>query len=205
LVISLSDPAFHTVWVDYHSLNGTAVAGQDYVAVSGQLVFQPGDRTKTVLVDVLSDTIKEGKETFFLVLTNPQEAILGRGQSTVTIADPGRLFTLTPCRVSDSRLGLGALTAGELRTMTLHGVCGIPATAIAVSANITVAQPQGFGFIEIFPANLIAPPTSVLNFGGGQTRANNTIIVLSPDGKATVKNISLGTTHLIVDVNGYFE
>jgi CSLREA domain-containing protein len=205
LVVSLSDPAFHTVWVDYHTVNGTATSGLDYTPVSGQLVFQPGDQTKTVPVDVLADSLREGKETFFLVLTNPQGAILGRGQGTATVADPGSLFTLKPCRLSDSRQGSGAFAAGELRTFTMTGSCGVPATAVANSANLTVTQPVAPGFIEIFPSDKIAPATSVLNFVGGQTRANNTIIVLSPTGQATIKNVSNGTTHVIIDVNGYFE
>ncbi len=204
-VVSLSDPAFHTVWVDYHTVDGTANAGSDYTSATGQLVFQPGDQTKTIPVDVLADTLREGKETFFLVLTNPQGALLGRGQGTATVGDPRSFFTLKPCRLSDSRQGSGAFAAGELRIFTMTGSCGVPDTAIAISANITVAQPGGLGFIEIFPSDKIAPATSVLNFLGGQTRANNAIIVLSPTGQATVKNVSFGTTHVIIDVNGYFE
>jgi hypothetical protein len=203
--VSLADTAFHTVFVDYSTLNGTATAGLDYIAASGQLVFQPGERTKTVPVNVLADAVRENKEYFYLVLANPQGAILGRQQGTATVADPGSFFTLTPCRLYDSRLSGGVFIAGELRTLTLPGSCKIPATAVAVSANLTVTEATAPGFIEAFPADQIAPPTSVLNFVAGKNRANNAIVVLSPDGKATIKNVSNGTVHVVFDVNGYFE
>ena len=203
--VSLADTAFHTVFVDYSTLNGTATAGLDYIAASGQLVFQPGERTKTVPVVVLADALRENKEYFYLVLANPQGAILGRQQGTATVADPGSFFTLTPCRFYDSRLSGGVFIAGELRTLTLPGSCKIPATAVAVSANLTVTEATAPGFIEAFPADQIAPPTSVLNFVAGKNRANNAIVVLSPDGKATIKNVSNGTVHVVFDVNGYFE
>jgi hypothetical protein len=203
--VSLSDPAFHTVWVDYDTVDDTAKAGPDYTAASGQIVFQPGEATKTVPVYVLSDALCERMERFHLVLTNPQGAILGRGQGTARVADPGSLFTIAPCRLSDSRSGAGAFIAGELRTLKFTGSCRVPTTAVAVSANITVTEPKAPGFVEAFPADKIAPPTSVLNFVGGKTRANNAIVVLSPDGKATIKNVSNGTVHIIIDVNGYFE
>jgi hypothetical protein len=203
--VSLTDTAFHTVFVDYHTVSGTATAGLDFVAASGQLVFQPGESTKMVPVDVLADAVRENKENFYLVLTNPQGATLGRGQGTATVADPGSFFTLAPCRFYDSRLSGGAFIAGELRTLTLRGSCKIPATAVAVAANLTVAQAQAPGFIEACPADLIAPPTSVLNFAPGVNRANNAIVGLSPDGKATIKNVSTGTIHFVFDVNGYFE
>jgi CSLREA domain-containing protein len=203
-VVSLSDPSFHTVWVDFHTTDGTATQGLDFLSVPGQLVFQPGDVAKTVSVDIRADALREVTETFFLVLTNPQGAILGRGQGTATVADPGSLFTVKPCRLYDSRQA-SVFVAGELRTLTLTGSCGVPDTAIAISANITVTQPTAPGFIEVFPSDRIAPATSVLNFTSGQTRANNAVVTLSAAGQATFKNVANGTTHVIVDVSGYFE
>lgn len=44
-----------------------------------------------------------------------------------------------------------------------------------------------------------------MNFGAGQTRANNVILSLNLSGRFTVSPFLLsGTTHLILDVNGYF-
>ena len=47
---------------------------------------------------------------------------------------------------------------------------------------------------------------SAINFRAGQTRANNVMISLSPDGDFTVRfEAPTGTAHVIVDVVGFFE
>lgn len=66
-----------TITVDYSTRDGTALAGLDYVARSGTLSFVPGESTKTVVVDLLDDTLPETGERFGLVLSNPVNAALG--------------------------------------------------------------------------------------------------------------------------------
>jgi hypothetical protein len=90
----------------------------------------------------------------------------------------------------------------------LAGVCGIPADATAVSANLTVTQPTGTGFLQAIPHGLALPPTSSLNFVAGQTRANNATLSLlgTPAGVVTMTpGMVSGTVHVIVDVNGFFR
>ena len=74
--VSLSRAARDGVSVDYETADGTATAGEDYTAVSGTLVFPPGETERTVAVAILDDAIDEGRETFFLRLSNPQGAYL---------------------------------------------------------------------------------------------------------------------------------
>ena len=119
-------------------------------------------------------------------------------------------FTLDPCRVFDTRnpdgpLGGPALSSGVLRNFTVTGQCGIPAGVQAISGNITVTQPGGQGHLTLFPTGGSQPVVSSMNFGAGQTRANNVIVSLDLNGRFTVSPFLLsGTTHLILDVNGYF-
>lgn len=123
------------------------------------------------------------------------------------------LFTLTPCRALDTRnatgpLGGPALGGGVSRTFTLAGVCGIPAGARVVSANVTVVNPAAAGDLVIYPATLAtAPPTSTVSFRIGSTRANNAHLSLASDGTGRVvaKNNASGALHLVVDVNGYYR
>ena len=68
----------HRVEVDYATGDGTARAGADYRATSGTLVFEPGERVKTVEVEVLADAHDEGIETVWLELSNPVGATIGR-------------------------------------------------------------------------------------------------------------------------------
>ncbi|HSS44818.1 MAG TPA: hypothetical protein VLO07_05690, partial [Thermoanaerobaculia bacterium] len=130
------------------------------------------------------------------------------GSATVAVnAQCGKFFTLTPCRVIDTRsTNTPALAAAGQRTFLLTGSCGIPSTAQAVSVNVAVTGESAGGHLQIFPAGSPLPLTSVINYRAGQTRANNAIISLGPGGDITVKcNQDTGTTDLILDVNGYFE
>jgi hypothetical protein len=121
-------------------------------------------------------------------------------------------YTVVPCRVIDTR-GLGAPIGGpvlhgqETRSFAVIGYCDIPSTARALSINLTVTQPTAQGHVRLFPADQPVPTASNLNYVAGQTRANNAIISLSPTGElaAFVGQPAGTTTHLIIDVNGYFE
>jgi hypothetical protein len=125
---------------------------------------------------------------------------------------PGRdLYTVSPCRIVDTRqAGQGPiLTSGLERTLMIHGVCGIPATARVVAVNVTVLTPTGAGNLSFYAGDLAPSGTSTINFGTGQTRANNAILPLAFDGTGTIAVtpfvVGGGTVHLIVDVSGYFE
>lgn len=123
---------------------------------------------------------------------------------------PG-FYTLTPCRVVDTRnpvgpLGGPALNAGASRTFALAGTCGIPETAKAVSINLTVTQSDSAGALVLYPADVGLPPTTTINYSSGQTRANNSIMGLSTAGALAVYSAQAsGTAHFILDVNGYFQ
>jgi hypothetical protein len=130
------------------------------------------------------------------------------------IKEPGLAFhTVTPCRMVDTRNAAGPLGGPALqpgaRIFVLTGLCGVPATAKSLSVNLTVTQPAALGFLSLLPGDdkLLAPGTSAINFGGGQTRANNAVPLLAYDGSGSIKVINggSGSVHFILDVNGYFE
>ena len=66
--VSLDAPAGAPVDYIFETRDGTALAGEDYVATSGNLAFAIGQQTATVQVELLPDTDVEGDETFSLVL-----------------------------------------------------------------------------------------------------------------------------------------
>ena len=97
-----------TVTVAYGTLNGSAIAGLDYTATNGTLVFQPGQQAKTIAVAVSDDTLQEGNETFTVSLSNPQNATLLKGVGTATIEDndgtqppPGLTLAINDVTVSE--------------------------------------------------------------------------------------------------------
>jgi hypothetical protein len=118
--------------------------------------------------------------------------------------------TITPCRLVDTRNPAGpyggpALTAGTDRTIDVDGgACSVPATADAVMLNVTVVGPTATGNLRIWPTGDTAPVASAVNFGTGQTRGNNGIFKLNTNGQFDMRT-AVGTTHVIIDVVGYFE
>jgi serine/threonine protein kinase len=72
--------------------------------------------------------------------------------------------------------------------------------------NLTVTQPTALGHLVLFPGDLAQPPASTINYREGQTRANNAIELLGTAGTISVAcGQATGTTHFILDVNGYFQ
>jgi glucose/arabinose dehydrogenase len=115
-------------------------------------------------------------------------------------------FTLTPCRLVDTRSAGPALASGSTRTFTAAGVCGIPATASIIAANVTVIGAASSGNLQMWPAGTPAPGTNVLSFQAGETRANNALVTLGASGDFSVfAGFPAGSAHLVVDVVGWFE
>jgi sugar lactone lactonase YvrE len=113
------------------------------------------------------------------------------------------LYIVTPCRVADTRDST-AIAHAETRNFQMAGVCGIPADAAAVVANVTAVGPLTDGWLALWPAGTTWGGTSTMNYRIGRTRANNAVIPLSNDGMVSVLN-SGGPQHLILDVTGYFR
>lgn len=139
--------------------------------------------------------------------------LLGDGNARPPCGAPlgARLNTLTPCRLIDTRLATGAwggpaLVAGAERDFTLTGRCGIPASARVVTGNITVTSPTSAGSLSIRPGGTVPVVSSPIAYRAGQTRANNVFLLLGGGGDVLVScSQPSGTTHFVLDVNGYFE
>jgi uncharacterized repeat protein (TIGR01451 family) len=125
-------------------------------------------------------------------------------------------FTIPPCRLLDTRNAVGpyggpALVAGADRTfdaVAVTGACAgkLPATAKAISVNVTVTLPTAAGNLRLYPAGQAPPLISTVNYSAGQTRGNNAVVQLNGAGEFAVYCAQAsGTAHAIVDVNGYFE
>ena len=125
---------------------------------------------------------------------------------------PMSYYTLTPCRVLDTRgpagpFGAPALAGGADRTFAIAGRCGIPSTATAVSGNLTITSPTASGFLTAHPNGSAIPLASAINFRAAQTRANNAILSLGPAGDlALFAGLSqTQNVNAIFDVTGYFQ
>jgi hypothetical protein len=137
------------------------------------------------------------------------------GNATVSVAPAGSavlFYALPPCRVLDTRnatgpLGGPALQASATRTFDVSTAgCGVPAGAVAISANIVVTNEAAPGYLVLFRSDTLLPGTSSISFSASRTRANNLLVGLASSTPTfAVFNGSAGTVDIILDVNGYFQ
>ncbi|MBT8127893.1 MAG: hypothetical protein KJP15_10440 [Gammaproteobacteria bacterium] len=105
-----------TIGVDYASSDGTATAGDDYIAVNGSLSFADGETSRTFGVEIINDgSIQEGNESLNLILSNPTDsAVLGSpSTASLTISEKDAIF--------DGTGGGGSIDLIAL--MSLLGLC----------------------------------------------------------------------------------
>ncbi|MDH6134739.1 hypothetical protein P3T37_004143 [Kitasatospora sp. MAA4] len=116
-----------------------------------------------------------------------------------------------PNRLLDTRGAIGTPTSTPIPSdsavsLQVAGRAGIPATGVtAVVLNVTVTAPTSEGFLTVVPSGTTPIGTSNLNWKAGETIPNQVIVPVGPDGKVTIYNSSLGTTHVVADVFGYFS
>lgn len=121
------------------------------------------------------------------------------------VAPPG-LRAVTPVRLLDTREPLGVPTAakveaGRIFELALGSQVGDSTTAVAL--NVTVTEPEGEGFLTVYPCDRPLPNASNLNFVDGETVPNLVNVKLSITD--TVCFFSSRTTHLVVDLTGTYE
>ncbi len=145
-----------------------------------------------------------------VTVTNP-DASLATRTGAYRYASGLGFFSVLPCRVLDTRntagpLGAPSLVAGADRLFTVAGQCGVPSTAVAISANVAVTASTGAGYVTVTQGDLPAPVTSTVNYATGQTRANTAMISLGAAGEIRARcGQTSGKADLVLDVNGYYQ
>lgn len=81
----LTAASYEQVRVDFFTSDGTALAGSDYVATNGVLVFDPGVTNLTLRLGITSDIVPEPDKVFYLNYTNALNVAAAPTQTPVTI------------------------------------------------------------------------------------------------------------------------
>jgi dienelactone hydrolase len=156
------------VTVDFSTVGGSAVAGQDFVSTHGSIVFASvEEQVKFIQVPILNDGVKEADETFQLMLANPGNGVLGtvtNASVTITDNDPGVQFeqALRWIRETEGLLTLKALRGNDV---------DLPAFSVEyASSNLTAVA--GEDYVET---------NGTLNFAEGETLKELTVPVLRND------------------------
>ncbi|MCU1399318.1 MAG: putative thermolysin family peptidase [Acidimicrobiales bacterium] len=124
-----------------------------------------------------------------------------------------KLVPIVPARLLESRGGasttdgesnaIGLRPAGAVTVVRVAGRAVVPLDATAAVLNVTVTEATAPGFATVFPCGGDPPTASNLNYGAGTTIANAVISRIAADG--TVCVFTQQATHLVIDVNGYFN
>ena len=110
------------------------------------------------------------------------------------------LYTATPCRVLDTRSGVGVLN-GVLGIDVIGSACAPPSTAQAYIVNATVVPAGPLSYVTLWPDGESQPDVSTLNAGDGAVTSNLAIV---PTTNGIVRAFSSDATQLIVDLSSYF-
>ncbi len=98
--------------------------------------------------------------------------------------------------VKDGRDAAGAVIAPDV----------VPDGAVAVAINVTVASPTGPNFLSVVPGDAAAFTTSTINWPGGFDAANGATVKLDATRQLKVFcGDQTGSTHVIIDVTGYYR
>jgi hypothetical protein len=153
--ISLSKPSTRSISFQYTTVNGTAVAGTDYLARSGTATIAAGSLGRTVTISVRGDRVVEPNEKFKLVISGPQGANLGINAGAGTIlnddASSGVQISVGDASVREGNQGDRTVTVA----ITLSAARANPTTvdwaSVAGSATAGVDYDTNSGTVN-FPA-----------------------------------------------------
>lgn len=143
LEVTLSNPSESTVTVDFSTANVDALATDDYAATSGTLTFAPGDTVKTIVVQVVGDTMFEPDESFAVNLADATgDATIGDGQGAATIENDDGQPTLSIDDVSQAEGDGGP--AEFVFTVTLSNPSFVAIRADIATADGTAVSPDDY-------------------------------------------------------------
>ena len=146
--VSLSRAGGEPVMVRYATEDGTATAGSDYAAASGQLTFAAlSTAARTIVVTVRDDAVDEGAETFTVRLSDAQGATLAVAAATGTIDDDDvRAVAVQPAALNVSEGGRASYTVvlGSRPTAPVT-VTVAAASEVEVDPVALVFTPVGWG------------------------------------------------------------
>lgn len=175
--IRLEGPVGMALSLDYATTNGSALAGSDYLAVSGTLVFPPDVTTQFVTIPIRGDLTDEPNETFTLLLSNPTNATLSASQVTVTILDNDPLPAVS---IADAAVVEGNGGTNMIFAMTLSNPSGSEVRVTCTTSNGTALSGNDYASTTttvIFPAGSTNQNFAVTVFGDSNNEPDQSFTV----------------------------
>jgi large repetitive protein len=192
--VTMDAPSANTVTVNYATSNGSAVAPDDYTAVSGTLTFAPGETSKTVPVTVESDTLDENTEYVNLTLSSPVNATVQDNSGDLRILDddtrPG--ISVDDVSISEPDTGTAAVTFH----VSLSAASANVVTVNYATANGSATAPGDYTSVS-----------NTLTFNPGETVKPVQVLVagdtLHENSEYLTLNLGAPTMASVLDSTGY--
>lgn len=180
------------------TFNGSPITLTNFTPNSFTFVTPPsaasGGTAQVQATDVLGAS-PEGAQSLFTYL----------GLSNYTPVSPFRILDTRPksciqC-TTDPTFGPGVTRRLQVTGVGAHP---IPGNATAAVLNVTEVAGTGGGLLTVYPYGSVNRPTaSNLNFPPGKVISNLVTVTVGTGGAVDIYN-ALGSTNVIVDVEGYF-
>lgn len=175
------------------------------------VTVQPGGGTVTVPYTQLGTTIgglSNGTTYSFSVVAhnNVMTGPASVSNSVVPLPPPAAsgYHPVTPVRVLDTRIGLGApraqLTPWQSVTIRVAGVNGVPSNATAVVLNVVAVNATSPGFLVVYRSG--GSSGTNLWYPQGSAEANLVTVRVGPGGTATLRAMS--AVNVLADLQGYY-
>lgn len=168
ITVQRDGPARGIATIDYITVEGTARAGSDFDATGGNLIFNPGEFTKTFDVTIREDFIREGEESFSVQLRNPfGSAVIGTPDTaTIAIIDNEDLPAV---QFSSDNYSVSETDGSANITVTVNSVSETPFTVDYGTRDRTATLTD----------NDYQEATGTLNFLPGQTTQSFSVPILT--------------------------
>lgn len=206
--VRLLTAATGTVTVDYATVEGTAMAGSDFTAISGSLTFAAGETEKFVTVSLVGDAVNEGDETLTLALSNAAGVPVARASATGTIADDDGLTIGNVTVVEGTAASAGTATvtirlAGpaeqdvtvDYATEDGTAIAGADYTATSGTATIAAGQSSATFIVPILRDSAVegseAFAVRLSNATGAAIRDTVATVTLIDDDGFAINDVSI--------------
>ncbi|RAO10429.1 hypothetical protein MED15_05645 [Micromonospora noduli] len=184
-------------WVTVGS-SATAKVGIDYVKATtsmGMAIKLSSDGSRNVQLEARGPAV--------------HVAITVQGYWTSSPTTGAGLRPIPATRLYDSRLPTGAqaVPAGGSVDVAVGGTNGLPTRGIAAAVlNVHVVGPAAAGYLTVTPLDGTPNSASTADFPAGLNNTRSSLVVtkLGTEGKVRIKNVSGGTAHILVDLQGWF-
>lgn len=168
--------------VDFSSVDGSAVAGSDYVAVAGTLEFVGDATEQTVTVEIVDDDQAEATETFSLELGNPLNATIAKSTAIATILDDDPPDGAEPPPVEAGRYNIVVLYTDDQRFDTLD----MTIDGVEVMPNVQQRLlPAGVKFANAYTPIPLCCPARASTYSGGFLAQDTGVLENNPPNGGT--------------------